>query len=191
MIARSFTLAPGQVQELRARHPVTPDQSWVPDVVRTHGWAAANVRYLEGERQRSFSAMKDLLSVLGVDKPRDPDEAIEILALAFEVFAPETGFAGLLRRDPGHKLYVKNRQCPTNALMESQRCFGVTACASWHRRRGWFDALQVDATDSIYSEQRWGSPACSAVLCVYAVLPQDATRPPFRHASPADWPLAG
>lgn len=35
------------------------------------------------------------------------------LALAFEVFAPETGFACLLRRDPGHRLYVKNSQCGT------------------------------------------------------------------------------
>lgn len=189
MIARTFSLSPDQVQALRARHPAAPDQSWVPEVVRTQGWVAANVRYLEGERQRSFDAMEDLLSVIGVSRPRDPDEAIDILALAFEVFAPETGFTGSLRRDRDHKLYLKNTQCPTNALMESQRSLGVTACGSWHRRRGWLDALQVEATDTIYSEQRWGSPACSAVLCIYSVLQRDPTRPPYRHASLAEWPL--
>ena len=77
-----------------------------------------------------------------------------------------------MRRDPGHRLYVQNAECPTNALMEAQGGFGVTACASWHRRRGWLDALHVEATDSVYSEQRWGSPACSALLHVQSVLPR-------------------
>ena len=173
MVLRTFSLSPDQLDALRARHVASPDQSWIPEVVRTQGWQAANTLYLKWERQRSADAMADLLAVLGIDGPRDPDEAIELLELAFEVFAPPTGFAGSLRRDPGHKLYVLNTHCPTNALMEDQHGLGVTACASWHRRRGWLDALHVEATDSVLSEQRWGSPACSALLSIQAVLPRE------------------
>jgi hypothetical protein len=115
--------------------------------------------------------MGDLLSVLGIHGPRDPAEAIDLIELAFEVFAPETGFGGSLRRDPGNTLYLQNAHCPTNELMESQVGLGVTACASWHRRRGWLDALHVEASDSVYSEKRWGAPACSAVLRIHAVVP--------------------
>ena len=168
----TITLSSDQVQELRARHPVAPDQSWVPEVVRTAGWRVANTRYLEGERDRYAEAMRDLLSVAGIDTPRDPDEALDLLELAFEVFAPDTGFAGKLRRGPGCELYLQNGGCPTNALMESQAGLGVTACASWHRRRGWLDALQVEASDMVFSEKRWGSPACSALLRIHAVTPR-------------------
>ena len=171
MNAGMIAISVDQLKGLRTRHPIEPDQSWVPEVVRKEGWQVANARYLEGERQRYADAMRDLLSVLGIGGPRDADEALDLIELAFEVFAPDEGFAGVLRRRPGGELYLRNAHCPTYALMEAQGRLGVTACASWHRRRGWLDALNVDATDSMLSDRLWGSRACSALLCVRAVKP--------------------
>lgn len=173
----AFTLSPEQVQALRARHPIAPDQSWVPEIVRTQGWEVANVRYLEGERQRYADAMRDLLATLGITGPRDPGEALDLLTLAFEVFASDEGFGGSLTRGPDNELRILNPRCPTHELMEAQGWLGVTACASWHRRRGWLDALGVEASDSVLAEKRWGSPACAATLRINAVAaPRPAAR---------------
>lgn len=186
MNAGTVTLTADQLQALRTRHPFEPDQSWVAEVVRTMGWRVANARYLEGERDRYAEAMRDLLSTLGIERPRDPQEALDLIELAFEVFAPETGFAGVLRRRGDCELYMRNGHCPTYELMESQGRLGVTACASWHRRRGWLDALHVEASDTMLSDKLWGSRACSTLLRIHAVNPSaDVQRTPARPVAAA------
>lgn len=170
--AGRFTLSTEQVHTLHTRHPIAPDQSWIPEVVRAQGWEVANVRYLEGERLRYAEAMRDLLADLGIAGPSDPGEALDLVSLAFEVFAPEEGFGGSLTRGPDNELRILNPRCPTHELMEAQGWLGVTACASWHRRRGWLDALGVDASDSVLAEKRWSSPVCAAMLRINGVAAQ-------------------
>ncbi|MSQ42374.1 MAG: hypothetical protein EXR65_04990 [Dehalococcoidia bacterium] len=129
----------------------------------------ANVCYLEGERLRSAEARRDLLRERGLTAPRTAEEAIDLIALAVEVFAPDEGFRGRLIQHSGSELRIVNRECPTYSLVEAQNWHGVTACASWHRRRGWFDALGVAASDSVLFERKWGDPACVCLLRVEAV----------------------
>lgn len=167
--ACELTLSGQQMQDLRARHPFEPDLSWAPDVVRTRGWLDANVRYLEQERSRSTAAMRDLMRELGIDRPASPEQALDIFELAIEVFAPDERFAGTSERESPTTLRVTNQNCPVFEAMERQRWHGFTACPSWHRRRGWLNALGLIAHDSILRERKWGDVACEAVIEVKSV----------------------
>ena len=171
MVTRQFALSVEAARALRTRHPYAPDQTWVPDAVRSAGWEAVNVRYLNGERARATAAMRDLLDTLAIERPRSPEEAVDLIALAMEVFAPEEGFSGIVTRMSPTELRMANQVCPAFAAIEQQGWLGVTACPSWHRRRGWLDALGVDATDSVLREKKWGDPACVCVLSVQGLLP--------------------
>lgn len=156
-----------QARRLRARHPYHADQAWVAQTVAREGWVAVNQRYLANERSRFEAAMRDLLSELGLAAARSTEEALDLLELAFQVFAPaEEGFTGRLIREGTNGLRIEQPTCPTFRLFEEQRWHGVTACASWHRRRGWLDALGVRASDTVLAEQKWGDPACIAAVQV-------------------------
>ena len=168
MTTRQFALSVDQVRALRARYPHTPDQSWIPEVVRTAGWEVANPRYLASECQRSQAAMRDLLASLGIEGPQTPEEAVDLVALALQVFIP----GGSLTRQSATELRIEHSACPTLAAVEAQRWHGITACASWHRRRGWLDALGAVASDSVLGEMKWGDPACVSVLQVNGIRPQ-------------------
>ena len=166
---RRHSLSPEQIQTLRERHPFVPDQAWVPEFVRSEGWLAANICYLERERQRSATAMRDLMGDLGVAQVQSVAEALDLIEVAVNVFAPESGFAGTVARESDHSLRITNPNCPVYQSFEDAKWLGVTACASWHRRRGWIDALEVVATDFVCGEKKWGDPACECVLEVRGV----------------------
>lgn len=171
MVTGQFALSVEAARELRMRHPYAPDQAWVPATLRSEGWEAVNVRYLNGERARATRAMRDLLNSLGIERPQSCEQAADLIALGMEVFAPEAGFTGTVTRSSPTELRMANSVCPAFAAIEQQGWLGVTACPSWHRRRGWLDALGVDATDSVLREKKWGDPACVCVLSVQGLLP--------------------
>lgn len=175
LTVRRHSLRPEQIRALRERHPFAPDQAWVPDCVREQGWLTANIRYLEGERRRSAAAMRDLMRGLGVEQVHSAAEALDLIELAVKVFAPETGFAGTVARESDRSLRITNPRCPVYQSFEDAKWLGVTACASWHRRRGWIDALGAVATDFVTGEKKWGDPACESVIEVRAVAAR-ATR---------------
>jgi hypothetical protein len=174
MNAGRFVIDEEQVRALRERYPNEPDQSWVPETAHTEGWLAVNRHYLEQERRRSSAAMRALMQALGIDHLASPEDAADLLELAVYVFAPEGGFTGTLTRPTPQTVRIENSSCPTFRLIEQQDWHGVTACASWHRRRGWLDALGVQASDTVLSEQKWGDAACVSVVSIERVPSQAA-----------------
>lgn len=159
-------LSDDQISELRVKHPYLPDLSQIASVVRSKGWRDGNVTFLNRERERGKAAMRDLMAALGVERVESRDEALELIAFAHEVFAPEGGFTGSIKKRPDGAILVTVRDCPVFQRMEDTGWLGVTACPSWHRRRGWFDALGVDGVDSVLADKKWGTPACVALLDV-------------------------
>lgn len=175
LTVRRHSLSPDQIQTLRGRHPFAADQGWIPELVREQGWLAPNIRYLEGERQRSAVAMRDLMRELGVEQVHSAGEALDLIELAVRVFTPEAGFVGTVARESDCSLRITNPNCPLYQSFEDAKWLGVTACASWHRCRGWIDALGVVVTDFVCGEKKWGDPACECVLEVRTVATR-ATR---------------
>lgn len=168
MIA-TLELSEEQVKDLRKRFPYMPSRRWVGTLAQKRGWLVANVTYLEGERKRAAAAMRHLMAELGVSTVTSVEQAAELLVLAFQVFAPENGFFGALERDGG-RVRVEAVDCPVYRALEESGWHTVTACPSWHRRRGWIDALGVEASDTVLREMKWGDAACISLIEVKRVL---------------------
>lgn len=163
-MAEQLTLSEEQIRALRRRYPAAPDSSWVGKLAVRRGWREANVRYLQGEEKRSAAAMRALMRETGVTKVRSSGRALDLIALACEVFAPDSGFTGIVTRSSDHVLRIADLSCPVYREIESRGWRGVTACPSWHRRRGWLSALGVRASDTVLHEKKWGDPACVAMI---------------------------
>lgn len=159
-----LTVREGQVRALRKRYPYALDSSWVGRLARERGWKEANALYLRSERKRSAAAMRNLMRETGVESVRSPGDALDLVALACEVFAPDDGFTGIITRASDRTLRIASPSCPVYGDIEARHWLGVTACPSWHRRRGWLDALRVHASDSVLHEKKWGDAACVAAI---------------------------
>lgn len=160
------SLTAGQIQRLRAAHPYEEDPGWLAEVVRTGGRLAGNLRFLQRERERSAEAMGDLMREVGVRRVTSCHDALELIRLACVVFAPESGFRGTARFESECQLRITNGECRASQPRAAGQRMGVTACPSWHRRRGWIDALGVAATDTVLKDAEWGYPACAAMVQV-------------------------
>ncbi len=159
-----FQLTGDQVRRLRTDHPYGEDLAWVADIVSKDGWLPANVQYLHRERERSAEAMRALMRELGVRRVTWCQGALDLIQLACGVFAPESGFPGTTTRASECELRIENERCAVYQSLEDRHWLGVTACPSWHRRRGWIDAMGVLATDTILAERKWGDPACVTMI---------------------------
>ncbi len=163
-MAEQLTLSEAQVRTLRRRYPAAPDRSWVGKLAARRGWLEANVRYLQGEEKRSAAAMRALMRETGAGRVRSTGQALDLIELACEVFAPDGGFSGMVTRSSDHVLRIADLSCPVYREIESRGWLGVTACPSWHRRRGWLNALGVHASDSVLHDKKWGDAACVAMI---------------------------
>ncbi len=114
-----------EVEELRSRFPYAPDRSWVGKLAKKCGWQQANTIYLEGERKRSAAGIRHLMSELGVRRVRSAGEALDLIELAIEVFAPDDGFGGMVTRHSDGALGVE----ATNSLVAEKK-WGDPACVA-------------------------------------------------------------
>jgi hypothetical protein len=169
MQSTPLQVSPEQIEALRARHPLAPDQTWVVESVREGGWTETTRRYLESERQRGHGEMQDLLLELGLAAVTSPEQATDLLQTAVEVYATHDPALVRVERQSPTGVRIEITDCPGYQLMESQDWHGMTACSSWYRRRGWLDALGVDAQDSVLAERKWGDPACVTEIQVTRV----------------------
>jgi hypothetical protein len=163
------SLTEEQIRTLRARFPYHIPAEWVSRLALREGWEAANRAYLTAERKRSAAAMTHLMGELGMDRVHSPDEALDLMELAFRVFASSEDFGGTFERLPNSTMRVEVQRCPVYQALEDANWHTVTACPSWYRRRGWLDALGVVATDSLVGEKKWGDAACAAEIHIERV----------------------
>ncbi len=104
----SKRLTEERIEAMRARFPYQMPVEWVGKIASREGWREANSAYLAAERKRSAAAMQHLMSELGVDHPRSRAEALDLIEIAFEVFACGDDFDGTITRD-GDKLLIEVR----------------------------------------------------------------------------------
>lgn len=151
-------------ETLRRRFPQEEDLRWVGELAAREGWSTANRRYLESKREQGVQEMSVLMDVLGLSGITSDEEALELLATAVSVYLPEAEVA-LVSDEVGRPgLLIRVKECPTYARIEASDWHGVTACGSWHRRQGWYQALGVNAVDIVVGEKKWGDVACAALV---------------------------
>ncbi len=151
------------IVDLRHRFPYQQDESWVTERSReAGGWAEANRAFLSWHRGRGAGEMKALMEAAGTEKVTSADQAADLVALAYEVFMPPDEYRGTVVRVDDTHLRIVTGVCPMFEKIERAEWHGVTACGSWHHRRGWYDAMGIDPEDGLVAEQKWGDAACIA-----------------------------
>jgi len=159
-----LTLSDRQSEDLRKRHPYWPDFAVILDLAQRAGWEQANRHYLLTERDRAAAAMRDLIEAVGIASPVPSPLALDLIELAVRTFTPDGKFTGVIQRDGPSRIRIVNCPCPGFVRMEEHGWLGVTACSSWHRRHGWYDALGVTARDIIEGDMGLGDPACVSII---------------------------
>ena len=171
-MAVGMRITPEAKAALRHRFRGMEETRWVTELAAQRGWREANRCYLESMREQGVQEMAALMEDLGVSGTVSTEEALELLEAALAIYLPEAK----MRRttdDEGHLAFmIAVRDCPTYARIEQSGWHGVTACGSWHRRQGWYQALGVDALDTVVGEKKWGDIACAALVRLKATLPE-------------------
>ncbi len=155
-------ITPETMAGLRRRFTDEGGTRWVEEIASRCGWEEANRRYLEAARARGIREMAALMRDLGVTGPVSAEEALDLLEAAVAIYIPEALVRRAVRDDGQVDLQIIVRECPAYACMERSGWRGVTACSSWHRRQGWYQAMGIDAFDMVEGEKKWGDVACVA-----------------------------
>ncbi|HEY5477719.1 MAG TPA: hypothetical protein VIK11_13515 [Tepidiformaceae bacterium] len=151
------------IEDLRRRFPYHQDERWVAEQAREAGsWVDANRGFLAWHRERGVAEMKALMEVAGIARVASAQQAADLVALAYEVFMPPDEYRGTVVRVDDTRIRIVVGVCPMFEKIERAEWHGVTACGSWHHRRGWYDAMDADPVDSLLAEQKWGDAACIA-----------------------------
>ncbi len=153
-------LLPQTAERLRLAFPLDQDDSWVLQVAHDRGWAEANRGYLAWYRERGRAEMTALMTALGMKNPPSPRIAAELVALGYEVFMLPRGFQGSIDRLTDDSIRISVTVCPVFERFERNNWKGITACSSSHHRQGWYDAMGVEADDSVVGEEKWGDASC-------------------------------
>jgi len=162
----NFELPWQEVERLRGGWLSDPAPASAVTESASSGWLEVNRHYLQEQRDRSTHAMHELMEALGVDSVETPGEALDLFEMALRVFSPPEGYRGHTVRKGSNKLVMVNPFCPIFNALEEHNWRGVTACPSWYIRRGWLDALGVEATDFLVTEKKWGYRTCTASISV-------------------------
>ena len=147
---------------LRDKFTAANDTGWVLGLAAREGWERANRSYLEAMRQRGGEEMAALMEAAGMSRPAPLDEASQLLEMALSLWAAGTVVKRLHHKRGEAVLEIRVVNCPVHAQLEKTGWQGVTACGNWHRRQGWYDALDVTADDTLLREKKWGYGACVA-----------------------------
>ena len=167
MVTAVGKLTPEVRAALRRRFPAGSTQ-WVAELAAKRGWKEANRRYLESLRAQGLVEMSALMEDLGVTQGLSREDALELLESALAIYLPEARVERTTDDFGRPALRIEVRECPTYARFEEADWHGVTACGSWHRRQGWYEALGIKPSDTIVSEKKWGDVACAALVALPA-----------------------
>ena len=137
---------------------------WVLEIARQKSWREANEAFLQMERNRGREEMTHLMQSFSITVPVRPAEAASLVAAALELFLGQSTERGDVELVDPQTVKLRVCECPTYRRLEATGWRGVTACSSWHRRHGWYDALGVKPQDSVLAESKWGDEACEALI---------------------------
>ncbi len=145
---------------LRGEFSAVDDTEWVLRLARQKGWRQANSSYLESMRARGAKEMTALMDAADVEKRPSLYEAEQLLLVALSLWVSGISFKALPADEGEAHLEIRVIDCPTFNRIETASWRGVTACGNWHHRQGWYEALGLDAEDTLLREKKWGYGAC-------------------------------
>jgi len=147
---------------LRLAFGSSEDDAWVLAMAESQGWRTANRAYLAAMRRRGAEEMAALMEAAAIGRPAGLDDARHLLETAISFWSSRSVVKPLHHKRGDIVLEVRVVNCPVYARLQETGWHRVTACGNWHRRQGWYDALDVTADDTLLREKKWGYGACVA-----------------------------
>lgn len=158
---------------LRQQFLANESKAWVLEIARRESWSEANKQFLRQERSNGLLEMRLLMSEVGAEAPVEPDLAADLVEAALALHFEDADRSSVRRMGPS-VIRLRTCNCPTYRRLETNGWKGVTACGSWHRRQGWYEALGALVLDSVLSESKWGDAACEAMIAFYEAWEDEA-----------------
>ena len=158
------SLTETQRESLRREFGSIEPTGWVIEIAHEKDWSAANTAFLLHERDRGRAEMGHLMAALGVAPPLSPAQAADLVTAALVLFIGPEQTSDTIQRLGPTAVRVRVCDCPTYRRLQATKWLGITACGTWHRRRGWYDALALYPADSVIAESKWGDEACEALI---------------------------
>jgi hypothetical protein len=164
MIPSIDTLPEAQRRLLHDEFQALQPTRWVSEIARQKDWRAANEEFLRHERGAGKTEMQHLMTALGLSPPISAETAADLTVAAVTLLLAPTSTGDFVWRVDERSVRLRICACPTLKRLEAQHGRGVTACGSWHRRKGWYEAMGIRASDSVLAESIWGDEACEALI---------------------------
>jgi hypothetical protein len=162
MVSMVDSLSEGQRVSLEREFQTVEPTAWVVEIAHQKSWREANEAFLQKERAMGRVEMTDLMNALRIERPVSPSQAAGLVATAYRLFLGER--TGDVELADEYTVKLRVCDCPTFRRLEAGKWTGVTACSSWHRRRGWYDAMGAQPLDSVVAESKWGDEFCEAII---------------------------
>jgi hypothetical protein len=147
-------------QEFHLEEPT----DWVSRLAHQKDWRAANEEFLRRERAAGRNEMEHLMAALRIQAPVSPKRAADLVSAAIALMVAPEDAEEPVQRLTEDSVKVRICNCSTSRRLERTHGRGVTACGSWHRRQGWYEAMGISAEDSVLAETIWGDEACEAII---------------------------
>jgi hypothetical protein len=158
------SLSVSERDSLRREFQTLEPTGWVVEVAHQKSWREANEAFLQTERACGRTEMTHLMKSLGFTAPVSAADGAGLVAAALELFLGQSASKGDVELADDFTVKLRVCDCPSYRRNEANNWRGVTACSSWHRRHGWYDALGIYPQDSVIAESKWGDDACEAVI---------------------------
>ena len=163
-MSRLLESLPADVRErLSALGRPAEDVDWPVELARSQGWQVANAAYQAAQRQWGVDEMRALLGALALEPPLDPALACETLLTAIELYFHTSRTDAYVSVEDGG-LRIDISRCPVFERFMDFRWGGLTACGCFARRRGWYQAMGVEADEELVMTRKWGDPVCELVV---------------------------
>jgi len=166
---------------LRTLGQPAEDVDWPVAMARSQGWQVANAAYQAAQRQWGADEMQALLRALDLEPPLDPATTREVLLAAIELyFHTSRTDADVTVED--NRLRIDISRCPVYERFTDFRWGGLTACGCFARRRGWYQAMDIQGDEELVTLRKWGDPVCELVI---RLATPAAVAAPMLRAGPA------
>ena len=149
------------------------DVDWPVVLARSQGWQVANAAYQAAQRQWGSGEMRALLRALALEPPLDRALAREVILSAIELFFHTSRTdADVTIED--QDLRIDICRCPVFERFTDPRWGGLSACGCFARRRGWYQAMEMNADEELVTLRKWGDPVCEMIVRLSAAAPVTA-----------------
>lgn len=158
-------------REIVAKSRLTCESNWMMALVFTAGWDVANKMNIQVGQAVGKAEMHRLMKALGIERPKNDMELLNLVTLAMETFLTKDYFDYEFKiLGPGRMLGIV-RQCYAYTKIHSIGADKNYQCGCFGMRAGWYQAMGLEVKENLVKCLKDGADRCE-ILVENVVYPQ-------------------